>query len=82
MRRSSVSVSAAQAAAQIPLGLEPAADPASESALRAAYRRLELSRRLAFEQALSDRAYAIGIRNLAEATARRINHPARGRKTH
>jgi hypothetical protein len=78
MRRHSVSISAAQ----IPLGLEPMADPASEAALRAAYRRLELSRRLAFEQALSDRAYAIGIRNLAEATARRVNHPARGRKAH
>jgi hypothetical protein len=69
-------------AARIALGLEPTADPASEAALRAAYRRLELSRRLAFEQALSDRAHAIGIRNLAEATARRINRPARGRKAH
>jgi GH24 family phage-related lysozyme (muramidase) len=78
MRRSASSVPAAQ----IPLGLEPTADPASESALRAAYRRLELSRRLAFEDALADPAYAIGIRNLAEATARRINRQARRRKTH
>ena len=78
MRRSASSVPAAQ----IPLGLESTADPASESALRAAYRRLELSRRLAFEEALSDPAYAIGIRNLAEATARRISREVRRRKAH
>jgi hypothetical protein len=60
-------------ARQIPLGLEPSANPAAEAAQRAAFRRLEISRRLTFEQAVSDTAYAIGIRNLAEAIARRIN---------
>jgi hypothetical protein len=45
--------------------------PASESSLREAYARLELSRFLTFEQAMSDPAYAIGIRNLADAIARR-----------
>ena len=57
--------------AQMPLGLEPTVNPASEAALRAAYRRLDISRRLTFEQAMSDVAYAIGIRNLADAIARR-----------
>lgn len=44
---------------------------ARESALRAAYVRLQLSARLSFEQVMSDPAYAIGIRNLADAIARR-----------
>jgi hypothetical protein len=56
---------------QIPLALDPMANPASEAALRKAYGRLELSRRLSFEQAMSIRACAIGIRNLAAAIARR-----------
>ena len=56
---------------QIPLALDLMASPASEPALFAAYRRLELSRRLSFEQVMSDRAYAIGVRNLADAMARR-----------
>lgn len=56
---------------QIPLALDLTAIPASESALLAAYRRLELSRRLSFNQVMSDRAYAIGVRNLADAIARR-----------
>ena len=56
---------------QIPLALDLMADPASESALRAAYRRLELSSRLTFEQIMSVRAHAIVVRNLAEAIARR-----------
>ena len=68
--------------AQMPLGLEPTVNPASESALRAAYRRLELSSRLTFEQAMSDAAYAIGIRNLADALARRhCALDARGQRT-
>lgn len=63
---------------QLPLALEPGARPCSESALRAAYRRLAISRRLSYEQAMSSRAYAIGIRNLAEAIARRISRRQRG----
>jgi hypothetical protein len=58
-------------ARQIPLDLDPAAQLARESALRAAYVRLQLSARLSFEQVMSDPAYAIGIRNLADAMARR-----------
>jgi hypothetical protein len=56
---------------QIPLDLDPMAHPARESALRAAYVRLQLSGNLTFEQVMSDPAYAIGIRNLAHAMARR-----------
>ena len=56
---------------QIPLDLDPTAYLARESALRAAYLRLHLSTRLSFEQVMSDPAYAIGIRNLADAMARR-----------
>lgn len=67
----------AAAVPQMPLGLEPTASPRSESALRAAFHRLDISRRLTFEQAMADRVYAICIRNLAEATARRINQPRR-----
>jgi hypothetical protein len=43
----------------------------SVSVLRRAYTRLELSQRLSFEQAMSNRAFAIGVRNLADAMARR-----------
>ena len=56
---------------QIPLALDLMEIPAGEPALLAAYRRLELSRRLSFKQVMSDRAYAIGVRNLADAIARR-----------
>ncbi len=56
---------------QIPLDLDPTAHLARESALRAAYVRLQLSARLSFEQVMSDPVYAIGIRNLADAIARR-----------
>jgi hypothetical protein len=55
------------------LGLEPTASPRSESALRAAFDSLEISHKLTFEQAMADPAYAICIRNLAEATAKRIH---------
>jgi hypothetical protein len=67
-------------AKQIPLDLGPLPGPVPESALRAAYKRLEFSRRLTFEQVMANRALAIGIRNLADAIARRfpdkayINH--------
>ena len=56
---------------QLPLAFESAAASTAEPALRAAYRRLAISRRLSYEQAMSHRAYEIGIRNLAEAIARR-----------
>ncbi len=52
-------------------GLGSVVFPTIESALRAAYERLELSRLLTFEQAMSDPVYATGIRSLAEAIARR-----------
>ena len=56
---------------QIPLDLDPLTSPTRESTLRAAFRRLEISRSLTFEQVMHDSAYAIGIRNLADAIARR-----------
>ena len=59
-------------AKQIPLALNPTAGLDSSSVLRSAYTRLQLSRRLSFEQAMSNRAYAIGVRNLADAMARRV----------
>lgn len=60
-------------AKQLPLDLDvdPAAQAARESALRAAYLRLQLSLRLSFEQVMSDPSYAIGIRNLAHAMSQR-----------
>ena len=56
---------------QLPLEFDATAQRARESALRAAYVRLRLSARLSFEQVMADPAYAIGIRNLADAMARR-----------
>ena len=56
---------------QIPLALNPMGTLDGASVLRTAYTRLELSRRLSFEQVMSNRAYAIGVRNLADAIARR-----------
>jgi hypothetical protein len=56
---------------QLPLAFNPNANPESTSALRLAYAQLKLSRQLTFEQAMSDRAIAIGIRHLADAIARR-----------
>lgn len=64
-------------AKQIPLDLDPAAGPARESGLRAAYVRLRIARRLSFEQVMSEPVYAIGIRNLAHAIARRRGAAAR-----
>ena len=58
-------------AKQIPLAFIPMVGFDSNSVLRSAYTRLELSRRLSFEQVMSNRAYAIGVRNLADAMARR-----------
>ena len=57
---------------QIPLAFNPLASVDSKSVLRSAYTRLELSRRLSFEQVMSNRACAIGVRNLADAMARRL----------
>jgi hypothetical protein len=57
---------------QMTLPLSPTPiDPASESALRAAFKRLALARRMSFEEAIARPALAIGIRNLAEASAKR-----------
>jgi hypothetical protein len=56
---------------QISLPFNPTADFEDRSVLRAAYTRLELSRHLTFEQVMSNHAYAIGVRNLADAIARR-----------
>ena len=58
-------------AKQIPLALYPMAVADTASVLRSAYTRLELSRRLSFEQAMANRACAIGVRNLADAMERR-----------
>ena len=60
-------------AKQLPLDLDldPLAQAARESALRAAYARLQLSLHLSFEQVMSDPVYGIGIRNLAHAMAQR-----------
>ena len=68
---------------QLPLAFNLNADPESMSALRAAYSRLSLSRRFTFEQVMSDRALAIGIRHLAEAIARRqaLGYPAESTPT-
>jgi hypothetical protein len=55
----------------IPLALNLIAGPESTRILRRAYTRLELSRRTTFEQLMSSRAYAIGVRNLADAIVRR-----------
>jgi len=63
---------------QIPLELDPPTSPTQESTLRAAFSRLEISRSLTLDQAMHDTAYAIGIRNLAEAMARR----AKDRRSH
>ncbi len=56
---------------QIPLGFNLMPAPECASILRTAYRRLELSRRLTFEQVMSNRVFAIGVRNLADAIAHR-----------
>ena len=58
-------------AKQIPLAFSLMGSPAPKSVLHAAYERLELSRRLSFEQVMANRVYAIGVRNLADAIARR-----------
>lgn len=65
---------------QLPLAFESAPGSETESALRAAYRRLAISRSLSYEQAMSERAYEIGIRNLAEAIARRVRRRRRHRR--
>ena len=65
---------------QLPLAFNLNADSESMSVLRAAYSRLELSRRLTFEQVMTDRALAIGIRHLADAIARRRSSGNPGKK--
>ena len=49
---------------------DSSAEKGSDSVLRAAYMRLELSRFFTLQQAMSDPAYAIAIRNMAAAIAR------------
>jgi hypothetical protein len=56
---------------QLPLALEPDRGPQPETALRGVFQRMQISRRLTFEQAMSDTALAICIRNLARGSARR-----------
>ena len=56
---------------QMPLAFNPMASLDGKSVLRSAYTRLKLSRRLSFEEVMSNRTYAIGVRNLADAIARR-----------
>ena len=65
---------------QIPFAFYPMASVDSASVLRTAYTRLQLSRRLSFEQAMSNRAYAIGVRNLADAITRRGTHASSTKK--
>jgi len=65
---------------QIPLDLEPIPVASAESALRDAFERLQLSRNFSFEQVMSTPACAIGLRNLAEAIARRSD-PAHSVRT-
>jgi hypothetical protein len=56
---------------QIPLALSLVSGSECMSILRSAYDRLELSRRLSFEQVMSNRVFAIGVRNLADAIVHR-----------
>jgi len=66
-------LAAVSSVTQIPLDLEPEADPRSRYALRAEFQRLPISRQLTFEQAMADSGVAICVRNLAEITARRVS---------
>jgi hypothetical protein len=70
---------------QLALALSPAQEvarePASfEASLRQAFAELDISRRLSFEQAMAERSFAIGIRNIAEAHQRRIVAEAHRRR--
>lgn len=53
---------------QMPLAFETDDAGQPEAALRAAYRRVGISRRLPFERAMKNAALATCIRNLAEAS--------------
>jgi len=53
----------------LPLALDLKTSPESRPALRAAYSRLKLPRRLDSEQVMADRAMALGVRQLADAIA-------------
>ena len=57
-------------AKQIPLALIPMVGFDSNSVLRSAYTRLELSRRLSFEQVMSNRAYAIARRGTCTSSVK------------
>jgi len=56
---------------QISLAFNPMAITDSKSVLYMAYGKLELSRHLSFEQVMSIRVIAIGVRNMADAITRR-----------
>jgi hypothetical protein len=68
---------------QIPLALGSMEMPTSASALLEAYRQLEFSRHVSFEQVTADPAHATGVRNLADAIARRgiFNYTTNGTRT-
>ena len=51
---------------QMPLAFEDVDGDQPEATMRAAYRRVPISRRLPFERAMRNAALAICIRNLAE----------------
>ena len=51
---------------QLALGLD-------EDPVRCAFRRLNISRRMSFEQAMSDHLLEICVRNYAHAVARRLD---------
>jgi hypothetical protein len=60
---------------QCQLAFDPNTMHANKLPLRLAYERLQLSRQLTFEQAMSVPIFAIGIRNLADAMTRPVRNP-------
>jgi hypothetical protein len=82
-RKSMAQFAASLGFMQLSLALDPADSGGREAALREIYRQLPISRRLSFEQAMSDTALAICIRNLAEARSglrRRCRRGSSGRR--
>jgi len=65
---------------QLALALEPSAERDQRAAQYAAYHELPISRLLSFEQAMADTAFAICIRNVAEARTQRQNRCSRSRR--
>ena len=65
------------------LALDSISSGASHAPLRTAYARLQMSRQLTFEQAMSIPVFAIGIRNLADAMTRSAKtHSSRYEREH